>query len=171
MRAGRLLLSVARIAVFDIGGPLITYSVLRSAGVGTVTSLIASGAFPAAGVAVGMIAHRRADGIGILVLAGIVLGAVLGVISHSARLVLAEGSVPTGAFGLICLGSLLTRRPLMFRLALEFMCPDSPKGREFDIWAIDTTGELIRKAASADEPGEQPVKESQSLGSADPWTS
>jgi hypothetical protein len=32
----------------------------------------------------GMIAHRRADGIGILVLAGIALGAVLGVISHSA---------------------------------------------------------------------------------------
>ena len=138
MRAGQLLLSVARIAVFDIGGPLITYSVLRSAGVGTVTSLIASGAFPAAGVAVGMIAHRRADGIGILVLAGIALGAALGVIFHSARLVLAEGSLPTAVFGLVCLGSLLTRRPLMFRFALEFMGGDSPKGREFDgLWQYE----------------------------------
>jgi hypothetical protein len=138
MRAGQLLLSIARIAVFDIAGPLIIYSMLRSAGASTVTSLIVSGASPALGVAVGMIAHRRVDAIGILVLAGIALGAVIGVISHSARLVLAEGSVPTGVFGLICLGSLLARRPLMFRLALEFMGPDSPKGREFDgLWQYE----------------------------------
>lgn len=138
MRAGRLLLSVARIAVFDVAGPLITYSLLRSAGVGTVTSLIASGAFPALGVAIGMIADRGADAIGILVLAGIALGAILGVTFHSAKLVLAEGSVLTGVFGLICLGSLFTRRPLMFRFALEFMGPDSPKGREFNgLWQYE----------------------------------
>jgi intracellular septation protein A len=138
MRAGQLLLSIARIAVFDIAGPLIIYSTLRSAGASTVTALIVSGASPALGVAVGMIAHRRVDAIGIFVLAGIALGAVIGVISHSARLVLAEGSVPTGVFGLICLGSLLTRRPLMFRLALEFMGPGSPKGREFaGLWQYE----------------------------------
>ncbi len=138
MRAGQLLLSIARIAVFDIAGPLIIYSMLRSAGASTVTSLIVSGASPALGVAVGMIAHRRVDAVGVFVLAGIALGAVIGVISHSARLVLAEGSVPTGVFGLICLGSLLTRRPLMFRLALEFMGPDTPKGREFaGLWQYE----------------------------------
>lgn len=130
-RVGRLLRSAARIAIFDIGGPLITYSVMRSAGESAVTSLVVSGGFPALGVAVGFIARQRADAIGILVLAGIALGAVLGIISHSARLVLAEGSVPTGVFGLICLGSLLGRRPLMFRFALEFIGPGSPEGREF----------------------------------------
>ena len=129
------LLSAARIAFFDVAGPLVTYSVLRSAGEGAVTSLVVSGAFPALGVIAGIVARRRADVIGILVLAGIALGAVLGVVSHSARLVLVEGSVPVAAFGLVFLGSLLARRPLMFRFALEFMGPDSPKGREFEgLW-------------------------------------
>jgi hypothetical protein len=127
--------SAARIAIFDIAGPLITYSVLRSAGEGAVASLVVSGAFPALGVIVGIVARRRADDIGILVQAGIALGAVLGVVSHSARLVLVEGSVPVAAFGLVFLGSLLARRPLVFRFALEFMGPDSRKGREFDsLW-------------------------------------
>jgi hypothetical protein len=134
-RAGRMLRTIARIAVFDIGGPLVTYSVMRSAGESAVTSLVVSGVFPAVGVAIGFFARRRADAIGALVLAGIVLGAVLGIAFHSARLVLVEGSVPTGVFGLICLGSLLAARPLMFRFALEFIGPDGPEGREFSgLW-------------------------------------
>lgn len=57
---------------------------------------------------------------------------MLGLASGSPRLVLVEGSVPTGIFGLVCLGSLWTRRPLMFRFALEFIGPDTPKGRDFE---------------------------------------
>jgi hypothetical protein len=30
-----------------------------------------------------------------------------------------------------CLGSLATPKPLMYRLALEFTGPDTPRGREF----------------------------------------
>jgi tryptophan-rich sensory protein len=38
-------------------------------------------------------------------------------------------------FGVMCLGSLRSRRPLIFRFALEFMGSDSPRGREFDgLW-------------------------------------
>jgi hypothetical protein len=144
------LLSAARIAVFDIAGPLITYSGLRSAGEGAVTSLVVSGAFPALGVVVGIVARRRADVIGILVLAGIALGAVLGVVSHSARLVLVEGSVPVAALGLVFLGSLLARRPLMFRFALEFMGPDSRKGREFDsLWQYGGFRRAFRNLTAA----------------------
>ena len=126
------------IAVFDIAGPLVAYSLLRSAGMGAVSALVVSGVFPAFGVAIGIIAHRRVDAIGILVLAGIVVGTVLGLASQNARLLLVEGSVPTGLFGLVCLGSLFRRRPLMFRFALEFMGPDTPKGREFaDLWKYE----------------------------------
>lgn len=108
---------------------------MRSAGHSAVASLVASGAFPALGVIAGIVVNRRADAIGVLVLAGIALGTVLGLATGSAKLVLLEGSVPTAAFGLICLGSLPSRRPLMFRFALEFMGPASPKGREFDgLW-------------------------------------
>jgi intracellular septation protein A len=123
------------IAVFDAGGPLITYSVLRSRGASAVTALVVSGVFPALGVIIGIVAHRRADAIALLVLAGIAVGAVLGLTTHNARLVLIEGSVPTGVFGLACLGSLWARRPLMFRFALEFIGPGSRKGREFEgLW-------------------------------------
>ncbi len=56
---------------------------------------------------------------------------VLGLVSHNARLVLDEGSVPTAVFGLICPGSLATPKPLMYRLAMEFIGPGTRQGREF----------------------------------------
>jgi len=135
MGGSNRLRSALMIAVFDIGGPLLAYSLLRSAGFSSVTALVLSGVFPAAGVTINFILHRRADALGVLVLAGIAAGAILGLVSHNARLVLDEGSVPTAVFGLICLGSLATPKPLMYRLALEFVGPDTPKGREFDgLW-------------------------------------
>ena len=131
----RRLRTVLMIAVFDIAGPLVAYSLLRSAGLSTVTALVLSGVFPAAGVIIGIIQHRRVDAVGVLVLAGIAVGAILGLVSHNAKLVLDEGSVPTAVFGLICLGSLATPKPLIYRLALEFIGSDSRQGREFtDLW-------------------------------------
>jgi hypothetical protein len=83
----------------------------------------------------GDIRHRRADTIGVLVLAGIAVGTVLGLLSGDPRLVLVEGSVPTAVFGLLCLGSLWARRPLIYRFAIEFIGADTPKGREFEsLW-------------------------------------
>src|SRR5712691_263624 len=123
---------VAMIAVFDIAGPLAAYSLLRSAGLSAVSALVLSGAFPALGVAAGLIRHRRVDTIGVLVLAGIAVGTVLGLLSGDPRLVLVEGSVPTAVFGLLCLGSLWARRPLIYRFAVEFIGADTPKGRDFE---------------------------------------
>ena len=111
------------------------YSLLRSAGLSSVSALVLSGAFPALGIAVGVARDRRVDAIGVLVLAGIAVGTVLGLVSGNARLVLVEGSVPTAVFGLLCLGSLWSRRPLIFRFALEFMGADTPRGRDFEgLW-------------------------------------
>ena len=119
------------IAVFDIAGPLAAYSLLRSAGQSAVTALVLSGAVPAVGVIAGLIRHRRVDAIGLLVLAGIAVGTVLGLVSGNPRLVLVEGSMPTAVFGLLCLGSLWARRPLIYRFAVEFIGADTPKGRDF----------------------------------------
>src|SRR6266566_6144268 len=124
--------NLAMIAIFDIAWPLVAYSLLRSAGQSAVTALILSGAFPALGVAAGLIRHRRVDAIGVLVLAGIAAGTVLGLLSGDPRLVLVEGSVPTAVFGLLCLGSLWARRPLIYRFAVEFIGADTPKGRDFE---------------------------------------
>jgi hypothetical protein len=96
-----------------------------------VTALLLSGVFPALGVAIGAVGNRRLDVVAAVVLAGIVVGTILGLVSHSPRLLLVEGSVPAGISGLACLGSLWARRPLMFSFALEFNGPDTAKGRMF----------------------------------------
>jgi hypothetical protein len=127
--------SVAKIAIFDIVGPLVAYQILHSEGLSSVSALILSGVLPGIAVLGGLIRHRRLDAVGLLVLAGIAVGTVLGLVSGNARLVLMEGSVPTAVFGVMCLASLRSRRPLMFRFALEFMGPDTPRGQEFNaLW-------------------------------------
>lgn len=137
--------SIAKIVIVDVAAPLAAYNLLRSAGVTTVTALLLSGVFPAAGVAAGAIRHRRLDVVGALVLAGIIAGTVLGLVTHSARLLLVEGSVPTAVFGVACLGSRWTRRPLMFSLALEFTGPDTAQGREMTrLWQYEGYRRVFR---------------------------
>jgi hypothetical protein len=96
---------------------------------------VLSGVFPAFGVAFGLARHWRLDAVGALVLVGIAVRTALGLATGNARPVLLEGSVPTAVFGLVCFTSLWSRRPLMFRFALEFIGPDTPKGQDFaDRW-------------------------------------
>ena len=99
------------------------------------SALVVSGALPAVGVVFGIVRKRRVDVIGVVVLLGIAVGTTLGLADGSARLVLLEGSVPTAIFGAVCFGSLWTSRPLMYRFAVEFIGPDTPRGRDFaDLW-------------------------------------
>lgn len=89
----------------------------------------------ALGVALAAARNRRLDVIGAVVLVGIAVGSVIGLATGNARLLLLKGSVPTAVFGVLCLASLWWSRPLIFRFALEFLGPDTPKGREFaDLW-------------------------------------
>jgi hypothetical protein len=74
-----------------------------------------------------------------------VMGTIAGLVSHSARPVLLEGSVPTAVFGVACLGSLCTRRPLMFGLGLEFTGPDSAQGQEMTrLWQYEGYRRVFR---------------------------
>jgi len=127
--------SAAKIVVFDIAGPLAAYQLLRSAGLSTVSALVLSGVLPGVAVLSGLIRRHRVDAVGALVLAGIAVGTILGLVSGNPRLVLVEGSVPTAVFGVLCLASLWSRRPLIYRFALEFIGQDTPRGREFEsLW-------------------------------------
>jgi hypothetical protein len=121
---------ITMILVFDLGGPLLAYSLLRSAGMSAVAALVISGVLPALGIGISALADRRLDVIGIVVLAGLLVGTLLGLTSHNARLHLLEGSVPSVVFALGCLLSLRLRRPLIFRLAVELLGPDTRKGRD-----------------------------------------
>jgi hypothetical protein len=128
--------TVVMIAIFDVGGPLVTYVLLRNAaGLSPVLALVLSGILPAFGVAITAIQFRRLDIFGVMVLVGILIGSVLGLTTHNPRLYLAEGSVPSLAFSIACLASLRMRQPLIYRIALEFLGPDTKKGREItDAW-------------------------------------
>jgi len=55
---------VVMILVFDLGGPLLAFALLRSAGTGAVASLVISGVLPALGIAIGVLVDRRLDVIG-----------------------------------------------------------------------------------------------------------
>ena len=123
--------SLAPILVFDVIGPLAVYYGARAVGISTVLSLVLSGVLPAVRIAVTVVRHHRLDAIGALVLFGIVLGTVVGLASGSARLYLLDGVVPTIALGLVCLASLLSQKPMMYRLALETMGEDTQRGQAF----------------------------------------
>lgn len=133
------------IVIFDVAAPLAAYNALRSAGLTAVTALLLSGIFPAIGVTIAAVRHRRLDVFGAVVLAGIIVGTVLGLVSHSTRLLLVEGSVPTAVFGVACLGSLRARRPLMYSFALEFTGPGTAKGQEMTrLWRYDGYRRIFR---------------------------
>jgi len=57
----RRLRQLAMIVVFDLGGPLAAYSLLRSAGMSALAALVTSGILPATGIAIGAWADRRLD--------------------------------------------------------------------------------------------------------------
>ena len=136
---------IGKVLILDIAAPLAVYSLLRANGMSTVTALVLSGVIPVLGVTAGIVRHHRLDVVGALVLAGIVVGTVLGLITHSPRLVLLEGSVPTAVLGVACLGSLCTRRPIMFGFALEFIGPDTPSGREMtSLWRYEEYRRIFR---------------------------
>ena len=61
---GGQLRSITMIVIFDVAAPLVTYKVLRSAGMTAVTALLLSGVFPALGVTIGAVRHRRIDAVG-----------------------------------------------------------------------------------------------------------
>ena len=126
---------IAMMLVFDLGGPLICFSLLRSGGMSTVAALIISGIFPALGILISALVDRRLDIIGVVVLLGLIVGTVAGLVSDNARFYLVEGAVPSLVFALACLGSLRSKRPLIYRFAVELIGPDTPKGRDVtDAW-------------------------------------
>ncbi|MGH2449518.1 MAG: VC0807 family protein [Chloroflexota bacterium] len=124
--------ALAPMVVLDILGPAIAYYLLRHAGQTVFLSLMLGATLPALGVALDAARHRRLDAIGLLVLTGSV---VLGLVSQRAQLVLLAAAVPTAVFGTACIVSLWSRRPLMYRFALEMMGAGTPKGIDFaDRW-------------------------------------
>jgi hypothetical protein len=100
--------------------PLLAVQVLQRHGVSLVNALAISAVFPAGQSAFAWLRTRRLDALGAISLVFIVLSVAASLISGDARFALVKESLLTGLFGLICLGSLLAPKPLMFFVGRQF---------------------------------------------------
>ena len=112
--------------VVDVAMPIVTFNLLTSYGVSTLWALVAGGLFPAINNLRVWAKSRRLEPLGIIVMTFLVIGTAASLISGSVFFALIKESFLTAAFGLICFGSLLGQRPLMFYINRQFVAGDDP---------------------------------------------
>jgi hypothetical protein len=113
---------LVRTLALDVAAPLVVFYGLHALGVADVPALLASAVPPLLHAGYAAVRERRADPIGIAVLAATllaVLAALLG--GGGARELLARGAWLTAPFGLWLLASAFTRQPLCFTVTRSLM--------------------------------------------------
>ena len=111
---------------FDVALPIILFNVLTHYGVSVLWALVIGGLSPALNNLRVWLRTRRLEPLGIIVMTFLALGAATSLISGKIFFVLIKESFLTGTFGLICLGSLLASRPLMFIVSRQFVAGEDP---------------------------------------------
>jgi intracellular septation protein A len=112
--------------VFEVAMPILAFNALTSYGVSTLWALIAGGLFPAINNLRVWARSHRLEPLGIIVMIFLVIGTAASLISGSVFFSLIKESFLTATFGLICLGSLLAERPLMFYIIRQFVAGNDP---------------------------------------------
>lgn len=100
--------------------PIVLYQLLTARGVAVVPALVAGSVFPLGYGLWDWARTRRLDIIAAISLTFIMVSVLASLLSGSPRFTLIKESFFTGIFGLIFLGSLLGRRPLMFYVIRPF---------------------------------------------------
>jgi len=116
--------SVLPTLLFDVVMPVVLYDVLTARGVPAIWALATGGLPPALNNLQSWIRARRLEPLGIIVMTLLAIGTLTSLISGNVFFALIKDSFLTGAFGLICLGSLLAARPLMFSVLRQFVAGD-----------------------------------------------
>jgi len=111
--------------VFDVALPIGAYALLTGLGVSTLWAVVAGGIFPAANIVRVWIGSRRLEPLAAIVLTFLAVGTAISLVSGSVFVALVKESVLTATFGLICLGSLLAERPLLFYIVRQFVAGDN----------------------------------------------
>ena len=106
--------------------PAVLYAVLTSRGMPSFNALVLVALFPLLGIGWGFFRTRRLDALGIVTLTFIAIGLATSLISGDERFLLLKSSMLTGLFGLVCLGSLLLPRPIMFYFGRSFSTGGDP---------------------------------------------
>ena len=112
--------------IVDVAVPIVVFNLLIRYGVPILWALIPGGLAPAINNIRVWIRSGRLEPLGIIVIMFLVVGTVASLISGNIFFVLIKESFLTGTFGLICLGSLLFGRPLMFYVNRQFVAGDDP---------------------------------------------
>jgi hypothetical protein len=107
--------------------PFVAYTILTQHGFAAVRALALTAAFPILGLVLGWLRTRRADAIALLSLVFIAIGLAGSLITNDPRFYLVRVSFGTAAFGLVCLASLLFRRPLLFYLSRQTVAAGQPE--------------------------------------------
>ena len=112
--------------------PFVIYT-LTDARLGDVGALIASSVPPVAWSVLEFLRHRRVDALSILILTGIAFSLLALLGGGGAKFLQLRENLVTGAIGLLFLGSLMIRRPLIFYLARATMLRNSDaEAQSFD---------------------------------------
>nr|WSW45937.1 hypothetical protein OG296_24135 [Streptomyces sp. NBC_01001] len=113
----------------NVVAPILTYNQLHDHGWSEFGALLASGAWPLLDSAIMVAWRRKLDEIAIITLVFLVITAVVPFVgAQSAQALLVKDSFVTGLFGLMCLGTLLAPRPLMFYFGRKFGTDGTPAG-------------------------------------------
>ena len=110
--------------VFDVALPIAAFMLLSRAGVSTLLAVVAGGVFPAGNILRVWLRSRRLEPLAMIVLAFLAVGSAVSLVSGSVFVALVKESFLTATFGLICLGSLLAERPLLFYIVRQFVAGD-----------------------------------------------
>ncbi|WP_277355378.1 VC0807 family protein [Streptomyces telluris] len=124
---GKSVMNWAPAILFGVVLPFVTYGVLTDHGVSKVKALLLISLWPAAETLLHLALRRRVDEFGVMMLAMMVLGALSALAYNSTELVFIKDSAITGLLGLVFLGSLALRRPLMFYLGRKFGTDGTPE--------------------------------------------
>lgn len=108
-------------AVLDIGLAILLFHLATGWGASEQVAYVVSGIGPLVSIGVTWVRTRTLSGVSMIILAFQLLSAVAAFVGGAdPRLLLVKDSVVTGAFGLVCLLSMLLARPLMFYFGQKF---------------------------------------------------
>lgn len=106
--------------IVDIVLPWLAVRALAAHGVAAVPAFAVAAVFPLASILFSWIARRRIEIIGVAVVATMLSGIAVSAVSGDPRFSILKAAPAYGLFGLACLLSLFTARPLMFFVARYF---------------------------------------------------
>jgi hypothetical protein len=133
-----------------IGGaivPLTVYYVVRHHVSSDQRALIIAGVFPAVWIVFQWVRTRRLDPIGAIVLFGFIVGVgVSELMGGSAFVLKVRDSAFTVTFGVVCLLSLLARRPMMFHIGKAMSAGDDRRRQAAydELWEIGEAQRVFR---------------------------